>query len=321
MVSSKRGSQFGWEVTGVPSHRPLSLWGSLFGRGLWDTWDRSSFLCHPAVCCILVLVGWMNVGLTEVGLCPYKKSIASFLPGVGVGMFVVCLVSPLRKVAKAKFWVIIMWWTVGRTTDTDTIELSSGLIYCWESSPLMFEWRKFKWKDPSSSSSKGVYSLGPSTQVSLCLVWKQRKEGSPSGWSSLHLHSSSTLPWACPPRAELRGTQGSTPISFFPQVPGRWLRAKVRECLAGKSWLWTLPSSTFDLCDPVVKWVTWLIHVTCMGLEVCPHYSNILRDQICKSLVRLTITNSSSKQAESKKSRRQLALYSSWGTRQMMPWI
>lgn len=50
----------------------------------------------------------MNVGLTETGLCPYKKSIAGFLPGVGVGMFVVCLVSPLRKVAKVKLWVIIM---------------------------------------------------------------------------------------------------------------------------------------------------------------------------------------------------------------------
>lgn len=96
---------------------------------------------------------------------------------------------------------------------------------------------------------------------------------------------------------------------LFPQVPGRWLRAKVRECLAGKSWLWTLPSSTFDLSVPVVTWVTWLIHVTCMGLEVCPHYSNILRDQICKLLVRLTITNSSSsKQAESKKSWQQLAI-------------
>ena len=247
-----QGSHFGWEVTGVPSLRALSLWAACLARGCETPETAAAFSVIP-----LSGASWSRWGRWTQGSRSWACARAgralqvSSLSGSGL----LCSVSSKSSEKGSKNDILGHYYVMDsrqnyRHTQTQSNVLQ--VLYIAETLPLlMFEWRKFKRKDPSSSSSKDVFSLVPSTQLSPCWRWKQREERSPSRWSSLHLRSSSTLPWACPPRAELRGTQGTTAISFFPKSQGssRRPRAKVRERRAGKSWLWTLPSSTSDLCS------------------------------------------------------------------------
>ena len=113
-----QGSQFGWEVTWVPSHRALNLWATCLARGCETPETAAAFSVIPLSGASWSRWGGWRQGSRSRGLCARAGRALQVLFRVGVGWFVVCLVSPLRKGAKMTFWVIIMWWTVGRTTDT-----------------------------------------------------------------------------------------------------------------------------------------------------------------------------------------------------------